>query len=198
MQMKIAETICIETRLKLTFRIPTYIDVGLLFEAASQRADGTFTADVNGFTMRFEWIIPRPLNAFAFFFPFHASSDLLRTHFIFELRKPFNSAPRKRELIRANEVSTITDSHQKRWKVSNKRAWNKRTRVYDFNSRSPLYRVAQLSLWETENSCIYFIFILMSMGGWIWAILRWLRPIFLRLTIVSYNVERFLQRNVEF
>lgn len=68
MQMKIAETICIETRLKLTFRIPTYIDVGLLFEAASQRADGTFTADVNGFTMRFEWIIPRPLNAFAFFF----------------------------------------------------------------------------------------------------------------------------------
>lgn len=126
-------------------------------QSSFQRADRTFTADVNGFTMRFEWIIL--LRPFCLFFPFHTLSDLFRTHFIFELRKTFNLSPRKRELIRARVSAIIFN---RKWsKVSNKRAWSRRMRVHHFDTRSPLRVQLLLLLLEIRRCfCCYFITIL--------------------------------------
>lgn len=61
-----------------------------------QRPEGTFTADVNGFTMRFEWIILCLLKPSPSILRFDLD-DLLRACFFLALRKPSSVNSRKLE-----------------------------------------------------------------------------------------------------
>lgn len=130
----------------LTFIFCEYIDVSFLFKEQTELLQPMLMA------LRCA-LSELSSRAFCLFFPFHALSDLFRTHFIFELRKTFNLSPRKRELIRARVSAIIF--HRKWSKVSNKRAWSRRMRVHHFDIWSPLWvQLLLLLLWKSEDAVV--------------------------------------------